>query len=309
MDLIMGLPLIKGKDAILTIVDQGCSHAAIFLPCNMTITGPGITQLYHDHIFRWFGLPTKIISDWDPQFTFHFSRALMAQLEVEQNISTAFHLQTNGLSEWKNQWIEQYLRLISSMAPKDWTYWLALASAIHNNQKNMTTGLLPNQVLLGYKITLNLGQTSPTTNESAKECSHVMMEWQVQAITAINQAAEKLGKPEAQYTVGAQVWLEGKNLKLPYQLTKLAPKWYRPFRIIKEVSSVAYQLSLPPVWGIHDVFHVSLLLPYHKTTQHGLNFSQPPLDLIEGEVEYEVEAIRNHHNFRCSCTLQYLIKW
>jgi hypothetical protein len=50
-----------------------------------------------------------------------------------------------------------------------------------------------------------------------------MMEQRAQAIAAINQAAEKQGRPEAQYTVGAQVWLEGKNLKLPYQLTKLVP--------------------------------------------------------------------------------------
>jgi hypothetical protein len=49
-----------------------------------------------------------------------------------------------------------------------------------------------------------------------------MMECRAQVVTAINQAAEKQGKPEAQYTMGAQVWLEGKNLKLPYQLTKLA---------------------------------------------------------------------------------------
>jgi len=33
MDLITGLPPIKGKDAILTIVDQGCSRATIFLAC------------------------------------------------------------------------------------------------------------------------------------------------------------------------------------------------------------------------------------------------------------------------------------
>jgi hypothetical protein len=59
-------------------------------------------------------------------------------------------------------------------------------------------------------------------------------------IAAINQAAEKQGRPEAQYTVGAQVWLEGKNLKLPYQSTKLAPKRYGPFRIIKEISPVGY---------------------------------------------------------------------
>jgi len=63
MDLITGLPPVKGKDTILTIVDQGCSRAAIFLACDTTITRPGIAQLYLDHVFRWFGLPTKVISD------------------------------------------------------------------------------------------------------------------------------------------------------------------------------------------------------------------------------------------------------
>jgi hypothetical protein len=131
----------------------------------------------------------------------------------------------------------------------------------------------------------------------------------VQAIEAINQAAEKIGKPEAQYTMGAQVWLEGKNLKLPYQSTKLAPKRYGLFKIIKEVSPMAYQLNLLMMWGIHDMFHSSLLLLYHKTMQHGPNFSWPPPDLIEGEEEYEVEAIHNHQYFGHSRTLQYLVKW
>jgi len=63
MDLITGLPPVKGKDTILTIVDQGCSCATIFLACDITIMGPGIAQLYMDHMFCWFGLPIKIISD------------------------------------------------------------------------------------------------------------------------------------------------------------------------------------------------------------------------------------------------------
>jgi len=74
MDLITGLPPVKGKNAILTIVNQGCLHAAIFLACDTTITGPGIAQLYMDHVFRWFGLPTKIISNQDPQFTSHLEK-------------------------------------------------------------------------------------------------------------------------------------------------------------------------------------------------------------------------------------------
>jgi hypothetical protein len=76
MDLITGLPKHKGKDAILTIVDHGCSRAAVFLPCTTTITGPGITQLYMDHVYKWFRLPTKIISDCDPRFTSHFGKSL-----------------------------------------------------------------------------------------------------------------------------------------------------------------------------------------------------------------------------------------
>ena len=46
LDLITGLPQANGKDAILTIVDHGCSRAAIFIPCTTTITGPGIAQAY-----------------------------------------------------------------------------------------------------------------------------------------------------------------------------------------------------------------------------------------------------------------------
>jgi hypothetical protein len=126
MDLIMGLPKHKGKDAILTIVDHGCSQAAIFLPCTTT-------QLYMDHVYRWFGLPMKVISDRDPRFTSHFGRSLVQQLKINQNLLSAFHLQTDGISKRKNQWIEQYLRLVTAASPKDWTHWLAIATAVHNN--------------------------------------------------------------------------------------------------------------------------------------------------------------------------------
>ena len=62
MDLITGLPNVRGKDAILTIVDHGCLRAALFLPCSITITGPGIAALYLKHVYPWFGLPKKVIT-------------------------------------------------------------------------------------------------------------------------------------------------------------------------------------------------------------------------------------------------------
>jgi Chromo (CHRromatin Organisation MOdifier) domain len=81
------------------------------------------------------------------------------------------------------------------------------------------------------------------------------------------------------------------------------------FRIRKRVSPVAYQLILPASWGIHNVFHASLLHPYHETKEKGPNFAQPLPELIEGEEEYKVEAIRNHRRQGQSKQLHYLIKW
>jgi hypothetical protein len=106
LDLITGLPKSQGFDAILTIVDHSCSRAAIFLPCKMTIIGPQIVQLYHKYIYPWFSLPQKVISDRDPRFTSHFGKALAKELEIEWNLTTAYHPQTNGLTKRKNQWLE-----------------------------------------------------------------------------------------------------------------------------------------------------------------------------------------------------------
>ena len=309
MDLIMGLPSRNGKDAILTIVDHSCSRAVVFLPCLTNITGPGIAQLYLEHVYRWFGLPKKMISDWDPQFTSHFSKALLSKLGIAQNLSTMFHPQTDGLSERKNQWIEQYLRLVMSLSPEHWTQWLDIASAVHNNRKNATTELSPNQILIGYETILAPSEMPPSNNQMVEDQIKNMMEHWAQAIDAINKAAKGTRSIPEQYSIRDQVWLEGKHLKFPHQKIKLNPKRYGPFKIIKAISSVAYQLQLPPSWKIHPVFHASLLSPYSKTPSHGPNFSWPPPDLIDGETEYKVELIRSHQCHGQSRMLQYLIKW
>jgi hypothetical protein len=82
MDLITGLPKSRGYDSILTIVDHGCSRGALFLPCQSTIMGPQIAKLYYQHLYPWFGLPRRLITDRDPHFTSHFGRALAKELGI-----------------------------------------------------------------------------------------------------------------------------------------------------------------------------------------------------------------------------------
>jgi hypothetical protein len=186
---------------------------------------------------------------------------------------------------------------------------LAIATAVHNNQKNEMTGLSPNQILLGYELTLQPEEDTPSNNEAAEMRIQNMKEKRAQAIDAINQTAQQGQVLMSQYKQGGQVWLEATHLKIRHQKTKLRSKHYRPFKIIKEISPAAYQLKLPIAWGIHDVFHASLLSPYREMTTHSPNFSRPPLKLIDGEEEYQVECIMGHRKTGRGKKLQYLVKW
>jgi RNase H-like domain found in reverse transcriptase/Integrase zinc binding domain/Chromo (CHRromatin Organisation MOdifier) domain len=308
MDLITGLPKSDGYDAILTIVDHGCSRGAIFLPCSTTITGTGIAKLYLENVFRWFGLPRRIISDRNPRFTSHFGKAITQALGITQNLSTVFHPQTDGLSERKNQWVEQYLRLICTNQD-DWARWLPMATAVHNNARNATTGFSPNTLLLGWEPPLSLDQITPTSNQKTEDYVAKFQKNRLMAILALNKAASAHAPLSSKYSQGQRVWLEGKNLPVSHGTAKLSPKRYGPFIITKLISPVASQLDLPVSWNIHPVFHNSLLTPYIETNAHGPNFTRPPPDLIDGEAEYEVEAIRSHRYFGKNKRLQYLLKW
>jgi Chromo (CHRromatin Organisation MOdifier) domain len=106
--------------------------------------------------------------------------------------------------------------------------------------------------------------------------------------------------------------LEGKNLHTSHPFPKLAPKRYGPFLVEQVINPVVFKLKLPEQWKqkrLHPVFHASLLSPYKEMEEHGANFLEPPLDVIEGEEEYEVEQVLDSRRVGRKKHLQYLLKW
>lgn len=66
MDLITGLPPANGFNAILVVVDHSLTKGVILTPTNDSMDSDGTALLLHQHLFKRFGLPDKIISDRDP---------------------------------------------------------------------------------------------------------------------------------------------------------------------------------------------------------------------------------------------------
>jgi hypothetical protein len=92
-------------------------------------------------------------------------------------------------------------------------------------------------------------------------------------------------------------------------MPKLALKQYGPFKVAAQISKVAYKLQLPPSWKIHDIFHASLLTSYKETSHHRPNFLEPPPEIMEGKLEWEVEKIIKEHTYGQWKKKQYLIRW
>ena len=238
-----------------------------------------------------------------------FTKELCRTLRINQNISTAYHPQTDGQSKQTNQWLKQYLCIFTNFHQNDWSSWLPLAQYTHNAWPNATTKKAPFKLIMGHIPCVhqpNQATKSPTVEQRLQQVT----ETRRQALDSIRKAQELLTHSPSHFTPyqeGDQVWLEAKNLHTSHPSTKLAPQRYGPFPVTKAVSQTCFQLKLPPQWKVRPVFHTSLLTPYKETKEHGTNFPEPPPDLVDRQPEWEVEQILGARH-RCN-QMQYLIRW
>jgi hypothetical protein len=71
---------------------------------------------------------------------------------------------------------------------------------------------------------------------------------------------------------------------------KLAPRYIRPFPILKKCGTVAYKLDLPPsLAGVHDIFHVSQLKKCLKAT---VDVVLPKVTPLEADLSYLEHPIK-----------------
>src|SRR5713101_968890 len=295
----MELPNSEGYDAILVVVDHNVTKAMVIVPCKTMITVDQMAALYLNHVWKCFSLPHKIISDRGTQFTAHFTHALCHLLDINQNLSTAYHPQTDGQTECLNQELEQFLRAFCNMHQSNWVPLLPFAEFAHSSHTHSTLECTPFEALMGFTPhSLPTQFNTPSTPFISKCLDFLSCLWTdllaTQEIASQNWSANSHPIP---YQVRDQVWLKGKNLWTTFLSYKLAPCCHGPFKITSIIQGTSCKLESPPSWKIHTVFHALLLSPYCETTAHGPNFTRPPLGLIYGDAHYKVEKVLDSQFF------------
>ena len=105
------LPRSLGNDYLLVIIDRLMSQVHL-VPTMMQVTAKEVAWLFLKEVMRLHGVPESIVSDRDSKFTSMFWCELHRLMGTKLLMSTAFHPQTDGTTEWANCSIGQILRMI-----------------------------------------------------------------------------------------------------------------------------------------------------------------------------------------------------
>ena len=302
VDFVTGFPSagVNQWDTIAVFVDR-LTKMVHYVPCREKMSAADFAQVFITNVFRLHGLPQQIVSDRDPRFTSIFWKEVTGALGMERGFSTAFHPQTDGQTERMNRTMEEMLRHFITPMKGDWTRALPMLEfAYYNNSMHTATQSTPFRMYTGldplhpasgpadrnYRVPAAelFVRDMESELKRAKKC---LADYQ----SRMKNSADKK-RSDVRCAVGDMVLLSTKNLTLKGDLPrKLYPRYIGPYKVLEVIREVAYKLELPPSMRIHNVFHVSLL---HKYKQGPGMLTPPPVQIVDGELEYTVDAITAH---------------
>ena len=296
MDFITALPKVaRNFDSIFVVVDR-LTKVAHLIPTQTTASTSNIAQLFVKEIVRLHGIPARIISDRDAKFTSKFWTAMFQSLGTLPDLSSAYHLETDGQTKRVNQVIEDMLRSYCSQQPRLWLKFLPLVEFAYNSSPHRSLGMSPFKALYGQECLVPYRFADPNLHVPAAKDTLEEMDRQLQIIRqSLKKASDRqksyadLHRSSRIFQDGDKVFLRVKpkrsSLKLGHY-KKLAYRYCGPFEILQRIGEQSYRLALPPHLHVHNVFHVNLLKKYIPNPNHILS---PNDSILVTQEEFHME--------------------
>ena len=179
------LPESEGFNAILVATDR-FTKLQHYLAAKTTCTAADVANAYMNEIWTLPGLPRHITSDLGPQFASKFSKELNRKLNINLRLSTAYHPQTDGLSERAVQTRNQYLRIYCHDMQNRWGTCLPLAEFAYNTTSTTT------HVYSAYSSLYRFDPRTLHLDNDYELCSPAAAEWLDRMTTVHNQIYDTL---------------------------------------------------------------------------------------------------------------------
>ncbi|GJU47039.1 putative reverse transcriptase domain-containing protein [Tanacetum coccineum] len=242
-----------------------------------------LTRQYLKEVVSRHGVPVSIISNRDGKFTSHFWKTLNKALGTRLDMSTAYHLQTDGQSKRTIQTLEDMLRACVLEFGKGWDRHLPLVEFSYNNSYHTNIKAAPFEALYGRKC------RSPIYWAEIRDR-------QLTGPEIIHETTEKIVQIKSRDKVMLKVspW---KGVICFGKRGKPNPRYIGPFKIIDKLGTLAYRLKLlEQLSRVHSTFHVlnlkkcmvdePLAIPLDEIQiDDKLHFIKEPVEIMDREVK------------------------
>ncbi|KAI3796914.1 hypothetical protein L1987_39601 [Smallanthus sonchifolius] len=228
-------------------------------------------------------------------------------LGTRLDISTSYDPQTDGQTERTIQTLEDMLRACVIDFGNTWVSHLPLVEFSYNNSYHTSIKASPFEAPYGRKFRspicwTEVGDSQLTGPELVFETSKKIVQIRNRMAAARDRQksyADKRRKP-LEFQIGDVVLLKVSPWKGVIRFGKrgkLNPRYVGPFKIMKRIGPVAYQVDLPErISGVHNVFHVSnlkkcladesLAVPLEELhVDEQLRFIEEPVEIMDREVK------------------------
>ncbi|KAK8777721.1 hypothetical protein V5799_020936 [Amblyomma americanum] len=236
-------------------------------------TARDVAFFLHHFVLR-HGAPRELLSDRGRVFLSEVLHELLAARHIVHRTTTAYHPQTNGLTERFNRTLGDMIAMYIHSDSSNWDQVLPFVTYAYNTSSQTTTGFSPFFLLFGREPSCMLDTILPYNPDSSEyaSLSDITRHAEQCRQLARSFAAERQGlrthasdqnTPAVHFSTGSLVWLSVPNT------SKFSAKHIGPYRILERTSPVNHIIEPVTPSSDHrrrgrDVVHVSRLKPYYS---------------------------------------------
>ena len=196
-------------------------------------------------------------------------------LHISQIQTSPYHPQTDGLVERFNKTLKLMLRKLVSKEGKNWDRLLPYVLFAYREVPQSTTGFSPFELLYGREVKgpLDVLREEWEANKKSDESvlSHILLMRE-----RLKEMSELVSENLKEAQKHQKLWydqnatervleLEDEVLVLlPTTSNKLLAQWQGPYRILRRVGEVNYEVYMPDQRKRRAIFHINMLKKWHQ---------------------------------------------
>lgn len=236
-----------------------------------------------------FGLPRVIQSDQGSNFTSKLFKEVTKELDIEHQLSTAYHPETQGALERFHQTLKSLLRIYCMETGKDWVEGLPFLMFAVRGTVQESLGFSPAELVFGHVVRgpLKLLSEQFLAEESPRKSvldyvstvrEHLHKAWELARVHLVEVQSKmkfRYDKDSLQrnFQPGDKVLV-----LLPLPGSPMQARFSGPYQIEKKLNDTNYAVSTPDRKRKIRVCHINMLKAY--ISRDGVKSQPDPVDLL-----------------------------